>query len=513
MSRPVVYLWGERVADSWTRLADNGVLALSDITMPWGRSSIFDPLAPHVATIRMLDVSRNADRYVANTLLGARLEVKREGDGDPIMVWRGRVSEQAAREVTVVDPRTGMPRRVLELTLTVTDVQGVLSTFVRRGDYDGLQLYGTGGVPTDVVSGPWVRGGWDAKYIGDRMAEILARDVAWTGTATVPAGTRPLPDHDLVIGTTAPRAQVRGVAASDLDDLWTLMHQIYASGQGLGWPRLQPGVGVSQGMPQTAAHITLATQLGELVLTTTMAQIPARLLQLQDADAFPIASGKDAVETVNVEIERHQYRWQTELRDQSGATIREAQLLDDDESTTVQVRAGGERGAARDLTLPLGASATVIRPYNTAGAEYNPATNTNAERGWNYAIAIAIEAAERARSLNAWLAMPPLTYSPPEDGDEIPELLQTWDGDAVWLAGSKWATVARAPRTVQIIGGTLAYQDGRWRHELTVAPTIDTTPRDISLDELLGAVNTPISAFASSVTLHHLSAASRSTAT
>lgn len=513
ITTPRLIIAGQPIADAWEWTTSGQLIGIADITIPWGREQITEPVPGHAAQVRLLDTDPTMARYEYAALVGLAAEIRRTGGIIDQALLVGQITDMATRLVKLKD-HTGIERALLEITLTISDTQATLNRRYRRGPGNGVQLYATGGAPTRRVAGAWGFGGWDAQLTAARVAALGPEIARWTPDIRPPRTTFPKPTghRDYIASRAATQPVQEGVPVSELVSVGELLQRAYTGSEGMGWCRIVPGERAEQGRPQQAGAVILRTGTNASAQMRIVPQnraVPASVLGIPGAASFPSMSIEDRVSTVTISLSRHDYDWQEKLIS-NGQVIRDEQLIDDDTSTVIvhAINKGGE--AVTDISPNAGMGASTMRPQLDGNP---PATRRGSEESkaaTNAAVALAIEYAERAEHLNDWLKLPPLTYSPNRDEHEQEQLMQTWDTDAVHITGSKWHALTRVPRTVQFIGGTLTWNRTGWSHELHAAPTIDTLPRNLTLGELL-AVDNAINRFAANVTIADLAAVTERT--
>lgn len=506
---PRLTIEGLRISADWSIVSNGGLVQVADLALPWGRSSIYGTVDGHLVTAVVLDTASSTGSPDAD-LVGRRATITRVDGSTSTVLVDGMVADQQTSTVDLRDPETGMIRTVRRYTLSIADTPAVLATLVVRGRGTGTAIYGQGSTFVKNFPPPWGIGGWNQQWPSERIADVQSAAGAWAPPIITPTSTLPAPIRDDIRPGPASPIQA-GVPADQLVPLWTLIHRVMAASAGLAWPRVIPGTRIERGIPMPAAHVQLVKASGVLKIATTNIVISSQLLELVDKTARPSLDSRNRIGSVLVAIEGKDMGYQAPL-EQNGVEQRAEDMLSRDGSTTVTYPVDQSRGSSTSLQIDAGASGSILRA-GTSADDPRAWRVGQADKGWNAGMGLAQDAAMRAAYLNDWLTLPTVRYRP-RSGPVADVLLRVYDTPQVYLSGSMWAPMTAAPRVVHIIGGTLTWTatDG-WQHDLTLAPTFDLLPRNLTMTELLGPIVSTIGAFAPDVTINDLSAVSERTAT
>jgi hypothetical protein len=118
-----------------------GRIAVADVSVAWGRESVYDDAEPSDLAFSIIDV--DGTWASGASLAGTPVVLYRTNPEH--VIYRGRVSEVDVSRVTIQNPRTEEPQAVWLAKFTTTDVLSDLMAAKIAGpgdDYEGIEEYG-----------------------------------------------------------------------------------------------------------------------------------------------------------------------------------------------------------------------------------------------------------------------------------------------------------------------------------------------------------------------------------
>lgn len=487
---PIIYLNGRRLAANASTAATGQLIGVAETRIPWGRETITDEIAPHVATVKLIERTPKSRFPARGSYIGAAIRIdspRAAVSGFVEAVFIGKVTEQTVREVDLDDGRA------IEVTLTCADVPGILTQRTVRGDYSGFTTGGSRRYP-----GAWKWRGYSQQRPAERMAH-MTNDPAvgeLIGTWALAGNTSTLLD---------------GVQGDSVPDAWSLINQLYALQQPLGRPNLSYGNELRATSPQPATHVELyRTPSGTISIRFIGGtRLEPQFMQLESADVMPDLSVEHKFATVSTQLNKR-------IRN---LIIKNAQQTDEteDSTETLTVAVSNSTGSNREYKADLGAGASVTKVDGSEQAGVWPRETTASATQAEAALESHVNSiAQLLGNLNQYAKLPPLTVR-----DEPDEYQTRWAFDlfeprasfALWIAGNKWSSMRQVPRIVQKIGGELVWTGKRWEHTINFAPAVDDLGKNATIGDTLGTIDDPINNVARDVTIAQLPDVTRSAVT
>jgi hypothetical protein len=235
------------------------IVGLDQVTIVWGRETLYDAVAPASASIRLLDPT--GFWATANDLNGRLVKIGRSTPAR--IVFRGQVTEIKSQLTVVRNPATGRNQFVWIVTLTVVDKLANLAQ--SRPAYPATlaapgPTYAGGFFDATVVKpGTYIVGGVATPSIPSRYEQLLAAGIL-SYVASVAN-----PDPAAFYGT-ASIAYVGDVFMEDGPSFLSLLVDLYAL-LPLGHVNYVPDTdSVIIGLPATSSGLSLTYAAGVLVL-------------------------------------------------------------------------------------------------------------------------------------------------------------------------------------------------------------------------------------------------------
>ncbi|GAA3342983.1 hypothetical protein GCM10017714_33680 [Curtobacterium pusillum] len=441
---------GQTIRGDWD---GTETVAVANITIAWGRDSLYDETEPDTCTLYVIDPT--GDWLGASKRTGSKLEVYQVANSR--RVFLGAVSGTDMRQIKVVNPKTGQREPRWFVKLTASGRLGALSESVFPGEMGAESLEGLGG--------------WGESNINSLQEKYLSRGMS---TIVSDIGRAPsVGDSSVLV------RRMNQVTASERANSLDLVARIYRAGEPLGFVNYDPETNaIACGITADAGTLRLVYSGGVTQIAPTGSNsvaVSADLVAVNDSDDASTAAG-DSVDAVSVA-----YVWYG----------KDPKLTDGAQKRTVYIDSLIERTTDRNATsnthrvLEIDSQLMNLQ-QSEFGYDVGP---TNKAPGW---LADGIVA--KVNTLNGQLRLPPVTFDEkrlPLDSDAL-----TWsflrpvhDGRAIYFTGSKYNTLAGAGPMFQIIGGTLTF-DGAWSHEVTLAPAVGNAARaDLSIGDLFGSTS------------------------
>ncbi|PCE13985.1 hypothetical protein AUC47_04880 [Microbacterium sp. SZ1] len=460
MVAPTITINGRDISPRFVRSAKH--VGRARVRIEWGRETLFDRPVPGVATV---------------TIINRGIDTPTHRKGDSIMIaypsfgtlYRGTIAETTTT-TDYVTHANGLREKITETVITAHDPVANLSQFIPVGPADAL---GANSYPGE--------GGWYLNPNNTRIAEIMN------------AGASRFIDSHLAPSSTVqstPTTVLSWAAARKPDDVTALdlLYEAYSMAGPLTAFYYDPTLhrlGTARHQPATHAVVTLAGAAAgalTIALATGVTALPAELAEIDsttlDAPAEDVAVAR--LESLRLDLAGGVYTYV-------------------DAAASIDVP-GASSG--RTFTAP-GRSMMFLNPSGTQQAQ------VNAYRAWWLAAAAATFGA-----INGTKAIPPLTIDP-----ENPivqgsgQSFHTYHrAQSFYLNGSMFNGEEGAPSVVQVVGGVLEYDDGKWSHTLTVAPTAGGAPPTLTLDQMFPTSSTDrLDAWDENLTINDLAAVTRRT--
>ena len=447
--RPLIYIGGRQI---WWGPSSTEVAAVSAITIPWGRERILDQVEGHAATLEIIDPDGTNTFLAGATMIGQKVVIEIAG----VKVLTGQVSGETASSAHVV--LDGIRREVIRVQVTVRDLTGILNSMRPAGDATSDHPYG--------------QGGWLPAWLPDRVRQLVAKSGGWMTSAEPPAYRHR--EGDMYSAATAAAAPAR---TDQRPTVLNALCQVYAASSALGWPSIMPDGTVQQGAPATCSDIVLKRDSSGMYAPRSLdGQVSANLFGLDSVHQLVGSSASDRPTVVHSALESTGYSLDT--------TNGGWQSEDMPVMATAHVPLNSPVAEAQELDLKLGATSGWYSTAPIGAGHVNTATARI-----NAAQLIADRAADLVAKLAIFHRLPPMTIHGSDTAAQF-EMWRTHVRGPFWISGSKWAQYPSVPRCVQIIGGELVFDKHGWHHTVHLAPTIDTLPRDLLLDQLIPPTST-----------------------
>ena len=432
----------------------DSLIGIREITLPWGRDKITDDTDPKAGTLRFID--RSTSWAVDRARQAEPVVIRRNPDG--LVLWRGFVSKVDAEFTTVHNPRTGIDEPALDVTMTMQDVPGA--------------IYG------DVVSGsstnpntPEGLGGWVEHVQANRRDTILAAGL----NKHVTGWDYP----DMMRGTTsldpgAVLARFRARPAADNLSLGDMVANVCRT-LPLGFINYNPRTRrIERPDYGLAGHIELRQNTGTLRLSTYAAVIDAPASKLVTPEGIKISVGVSD----DIDVVRHTYTFYGYLEE-----LVEGEPRPDPEYTSGVVErttASATGGRRRVLEAETDTMQFDPRPFVVGSRD---AANRFFDWWMDEVIPMLNSVAGYLQPVS-----PRIDFERFEFADDLADVLwSAWQRPYVlYLQGALTNHLMHAARQVQIIGGTLTYDDDGWHHTLKLSPAVGAARTNLTVTEAIG---------------------------
>lgn len=405
------------VAVAQTAAGAPGLVAVDELRVTWGRSSVLEQPAAATAALTVLDRTAGATFARRTDLIGRLVTLGWSGsNGSSGVNFRGRITDVTAAPTTVRDPLTGLEARAWRVALSASSVEVDLANYKQ---------------PEGTV--------WPSETFSARAARIRAAIPA--GLA---AGGLNLPGRlDLGLPNSADGSDLADLTAASADvsgqDVLALIRQLYASTSPL------PAV-----YDPAADRFTFA---GRRVATYSPIGWTASALAVTDPDVGGLYVPA-SLSGIHLDGDRTAYSGALTQQIDSRLTRVEVQWLNGATQQTVAAAVSGT-----DET-------TTGRRVLTVDSIH--ATSAGAQQLANlYAATAGLDAPQRRLGALGYSS----SREPLHNAAHASALLAGSETTGALFVGRTWLPqLGKSPR-LGILGGTVAYRGGEWHVDLTPAPT------------------------------------------
>lgn len=422
------------------------VLALDSVKIDWGRESVYDDTDPGTMRLDVLD--RDGQWFTAQTRIGEAVTVTRTGGAGDFVLFRGQVTDLTAERRQVINPQNDREESVWIAHLTVQDKLGIAGSTVPAGPMGANSYEGSGG--------------WGESGPTGRMNQLQDQ-----GALSMFTGGHTFPPVDPVLPSNV-NTVLHGIKAKDAPSLLELMLTAVRcrAGSGLEYDPNSDSVGRSVLVVGGGVRLVRSGNVVSLVGVGATRVVPA--VAIGTPDGYDLSqSVTDAIDTVTV----------------TGFYYGKDTLNSDGSIEYGETSTTGNVGATSSRNLTVDSQLMSYDPsLFTAGSRdaYN--------RGKPWLVSALVALAQR---LNGWMQYPTLEVDqrrrPLPDAIADAVLRTTASPVSFYFAGSVFLDLQNVPSEVQMIGGTLAWEDGGWTQRPNLIPSAPAAAGNLTNSQLFAA--------------------------
>ena len=468
---PTVTIDGAEVANSWAFGVPR--VALAGLSIEWGRDSLVDQPGPRASTVELLEFDLLGVAWRAESWIGSSLKI---AAGSRVLL-NGVVTAQDATEVRV--HAGGRARDAIRYTLTATDMWGIWENVKPSGPWNGAPLRATGGVVYGTTPAPWGIGGWGTAFTSTRLDQLAPHLAPWV-TVEKPAEKWSPPAHDAKSTESSPQSIQVGVKSGELITLADHVRRCMSAVGPLAVAEADPAGTVRSIAPAEARTVRLGaagSSVNMLITGGPITQIAPATVSVDDPRELPRALADQRVHALTTVVDGVRYTFLPKLT-QGSMVVREEQVKEEDESTTLRERVPAGKASTAEVELDLGATMGSATPR----PDGDPITSVVALQGHDAALANVQQSAALAAVVNDHLMPPQLT------AHGFGPLVRTTALGPILFRSNRFAVWDRVPAQYQLIGGVLRWDGDEWTHDLTLAPAIDHARRVLTTAEAFGPI-------------------------
>jgi len=425
------------------------ITALAGLTFGWGRESVYDETDPGVLRFRVIDRlgtwSTEVDR------IGQPVTVERTGPD--VVVFRGTISAAAPKRTTVRNPRTGAREDVWVVEVRAASTVADLAMAVFTGPSSANTVEGLGG--------------WTEVSPAARIEDLVA-----AGALSIVASIESPAEIPI---TPQVRPRLRAIDAKKAATALELIEGVYRA-RPLGFVDYDPATNaITLGRISVASNVVLTYSGGRTtIVLPTGRVIPARSVAAPNGYQAE-TSVADAIDVVE-----HDYTWYGKDPALSPGSQKRTTYL----SRIATILTRRATGRTRRV-YKLDANLIELDPTEFQAGSVDA---TNRGIAWLHNEVVAI-----VNSLNNQIRLPVLRLDDrrlPLGDASLTAIAYTPAAQTLplYFAGSVFNTLQNAGPQYQIIGGTLAYDNG-WTHDVNLSP-VRTTPREpLSIAAVFGSTS------------------------
>jgi hypothetical protein len=466
---------------------------VDELTVVWGRASIYAQPDPSQATLTLLD---RTGRYVdGSALTGERLEVYLTGEaaGDR-RVFRGTITDPTCERISLDGAS------VYEVTVVASDPAADLGRYIGPGDYYSPQQTDFGAV---TLGG----GAYTMGLGNDRVNTLMNRG---------PAGPPPTDVPSIVTDIESPPRQATG---HDGDSTYSLyLGAVEASGnvsvldiireasrlQPLGWVNYDPAIDVVRmGRLATAAALRLALVGGRIVIQPAPPADGSGAALMLDAGVIEVPEGYKLEASTDNAVDRIVVPRLKTVYSPDGPPISGVQYYRQIATRTMawqnMARLDPKRYGVRQVDYGL-----------TFGGDENSYASSPYNYGTNGMVWLLQQIGAYVDGYNGSYRLPRLRYRVSRDAavtDDTTEMLINPRTHArpLFFSGSVFNGLAGVPSQVQAIGGVVGYSAGSWWADLLTVPAAGaSTTGNLTVSQLVTNAGPTLADFDPSISLADL---------
>lgn len=480
-----VTIGGTAIAQSWD--GSNEIVGLDEVTIPWGRETIYDAVQSASATVRVLDPA--GFWATQDDLNGVPVIISRSTPSR--IMFRGQISEISSQLTVVRNPATSTNKWVWIVTLTVVDTLARLAqsrpVYTPTISSGGTNYAGGYWSATVVKPGTYVVGGVPQPGTLSRIEQLTSMGIL-SYVASVAN-----PDPAAFYGSSS-IAYINWVFLEDSPSFLSMLEDLYAL-LPLGHVNYDPDTdGIIIGLPATSSGLSLTYTAGVLVLA------PVAGLAIDASQVITPSEGATIQSRIqaSVDIVRAHYSHYGS----SGSPV--SSIVENIDTPTA-------RAATSSTARVLDAAGAVL-----LGEDSNPSTGPfYTPYALDFATRLGAGTKTLVDQINGQFASPDLSFDFRRfaPGDSIADvLLAAYDQPIpLWFRNSILNYLPNYGPQFQLIGGTITWHgaaDGvdlpaGWSVDMTLAPA-PSTAANVDISHLVTNATATLSSFDPNITLADL---------